>query len=49
MAGIIAEARPPQEAAAILNTAPRRSRDCDCLFAGRTHARNPLPELGFVA
>ena len=45
MARIIAEARAPQEAAAILNTA----RDCDCFFAGRTHARNPLPELGFVA
>jgi hypothetical protein len=49
MARIIAEARPPQEAAAILNIAWWRSRDCDCLFAGRTHARNPLPKLGFVA
>jgi hypothetical protein len=49
MARIIAEAGAAEEAAAILNTARWRSRDCDCLFAGRTHARNPLPELGFVA
>ncbi len=49
MARIIAEARPLQEAAAILNTARWHSRICDGLRAGRTHARNPLPELGFVA
>jgi hypothetical protein len=49
MAGVIAEAGPLQEAAGALNTAGWRSRDCDCLFAGRTHARNPLPELGFAA
>jgi hypothetical protein len=49
MAGAAAEAGAPEEAAAILKTAGRPSRDCDCLFAGCTHAHNPLPELGFVA
>jgi hypothetical protein len=49
MARVIAKARPAEEAAAILNTAGWRSRDCDCLFAGRTHALNLLPELGFGA
>jgi hypothetical protein len=49
MAGDAAEAGAAEEAAAILKTPADRSRDCDCLFAGCTHARNPLPELGFAA
>ena len=48
MAGIVAEAGASQEAAAIALTV-HRSRDCDGSFAGRTHARNPLPRLGFTA
>ena len=44
MAGAVAEARAAQKAATILATAPvHPSRDCDGTFAGRTHARNPLP------
>jgi hypothetical protein len=49
MAGAAAEAGASQEAAAILKTACRPSRDCDGPFAGRTHAHNPLPQLGFAA
>ena len=49
MAGAVAEAGAAEEAATILNAARAvLSRDCDDTSAGRTHARNPLPQLGFA-
>jgi hypothetical protein len=50
MAGAVAQARAAEEAAAILKAVRRGpSRDCDDPFAGPSHARNPLPQLGFAA
>jgi hypothetical protein len=31
-----------------LESSLSRSRDCDDISAGRTHARNPLPQLRFA-
>jgi hypothetical protein len=50
MAVAVAEAGAGQEAATLLNrVCVNRSRDRDASFAGRTHARKALPQLGFAA
>ncbi len=49
MAGAAAEAGTAEKAAAILRAGRAASRDCDDPFAGPSHARNPLPQLGFAA
>jgi hypothetical protein len=47
MAWAVAKAGAPQEETSFLK-AWRLSRDCVVTPAGRTHARNPLPQLSFA-
>jgi hypothetical protein len=48
MAGAVAQARPAQEAATILNRTPLINLRIAMVPARDTHARDPLPRLRFA-